>query len=411
MDSTELRILAAMVSDPRSLLLGVTTLEAGDFENVAHRMYFELLLSFHQKGRTIAREDIAEYAVKYDLKGIVETSATMATIFPAAYAFPGDVKTLKESRRRREVYRLAEKFLADIRVHSADVDECFDVMAGEFFKLSPGDENIVDSTLVNTYDLRQDNKLYHTGIDAFDKLVGGIAQGTLTMIGGPTSAGKTALGLQIAINQSCPVFLVSREMSGASLLIRVIASDTGLSYNAIKYKSLTTEENEKIKSSKERLTAGHPVIIYDGPRCTVERICNLTRRFRMTAGIELAIIDYLQLLDSSAGEYREREVAHLSSSLKKLSRELKLPVVALSQLNKDGELRESRALEQDADVVVIIEKNKDVISDDAFILNVTKNRNGPLREVPVIFDRAAMRFGNKPVRKPVAAARLYDEHN
>jgi len=400
MDSAELRILSTMISDPRCLLLGVTDLEAGDFENAKYRMYFELLVSFNQQKRTITRKDIEEYASAHQLKDIIETSVMMATIFPAAYSFPGDIKTLKESRRRREVFRVAEKFLKDVQAHNIDVDECFDEMAGKFFKLSPDDENIVDSTKVFDYDLRENNKRYPTGVAAFDRILEGIPQETLAMIGGPTSAGKTALGLQIAISQSCPVFLVSREMSGKSLLIRALTSDTGLPYNAIKYKELTAEESEKISSAKNRLSSGHPIIIYDGPGCTVERICNLTRRFRLTEGIELALIDYMQLIDASAGEYREREVAHMSASLKKLSRELKIPIIALSQLNKERELRESRALEQDADMVIVIEKNKDVLADDAYVLNVTKNRNGPVPEVPVKFDKSAMRFSDKPVRKP-----------
>lgn len=244
----------------------------------------------------------------------------------------------------------------------------------------------------------------NTGFPLFDKLTMGLQNEYLILIAGRPSVGKTAYMLNMiehmTLKNNHPALLISLEMGAPSLLQRTISRKMEIS--TYKIRSGNLEEHEWALMSKigGNMTS-QPFYIADAPSATIPQITTMSRQAVKQFGAEVIFIDYLQLI-SVQGRTRNEEVGYISASLKQLARELKIPVVALSQLSRSGDtkipklsdLRDSGALEQDADQVIFVHRERDnrgQLKNEGTII-IAKARNERTGVIDVLFDPEKTRF-------------------
>jgi len=252
-----------------------------------------------------------------------------------------------------------------------------------------------------------------TGYTELDRMTTGFQPGDLIIIAGRPSMGKTTLAINIAenaaIDRQVPVAIFSMEMSAEQLTMRMISSLGRVSQGHLRTGNLSAEDWPRITSATEVL-AQAPIFIDETAGLTPTEIRARARRLKREKGLGLIVVDYLQLMTVSGNkENRATEISEISRSLKALAKELQLPVVALSQLNRSVEqrqekkpvmsdLRESGALEQDADVILMIYREEvyepNTTRKGIADIIISKQRNGPTGEVQLTFLGEYTRFEN-----------------
>jgi replicative DNA helicase len=259
-----------------------------------------------------------------------------------------------------------------------------------------------------------------TGFPDLDKMLNGLHEAEMIIIAGRPSLGKSSIAMNfaenIAITQRVPVGIFSLEMTKDSLVLRTLCSRAEVNIRHVSNGYLTEIQKQNVHREALVLRKA-PIYIDDTPGLTVAQLRARARRMFQRFGIKLFIIDYLQQMQAviKRGENRERGVADMSNGIKLLARELKIPVIALSQLSRDlerskerkptmADLRESGAIEQDADVIGILYRAEAQDSEDDIIpvsLLIAKQRNGPTGNVEFLFKRSLTRF--LPVSKVAQA--------
>ncbi len=269
-----------------------------------------------------------------------------------------------------------------------------------------------------------------SGFTKLDEFLGGFQHSDLTIIAGRPSLGKTSLVLNIARNaaveQGACVALFSLEMARESLVLRLLSSESGINSRRVRLGLHLTEEEEKRIMDATGVLSEAPIYIDDTAQLRVAEMRSKARRLHYEHGINLIIIDYLQLMQGDGkGENRVQEVSYISRSLKALARELNVPVLAVSQLSRAVEwrashipqlsdLRESGTIEQDADIVMFIyrddayhteEEWQNLHPDKAYPrgiadIIIAKHRNGPTGEINLRFIPGTAKFENLPEVEP-----------
>jgi replicative DNA helicase len=268
-----------------------------------------------------------------------------------------------------------------------------------------------------------------TGFYELDELLGGFQKSDLIIVAARPSMGKTAFALTLtrnaAIDHNVPVGIFSLEMSTMQLVIRMLCAEGRLNAHLVRTGKLPMDEAAKLSRNAHKLIEA-PVYVDDTPAQSILEIRAKARRLKVEKNIGLIIIDYLQLMTGPAKiESREREISHISRSLKALAKELNIPVIALAQLNRAVEartdkrpqlsdLRESGSIEQDADVVIFLNrpeyygiKNDENGNSNEGVAEVIigKQRNGPIGDVRLAFIKEYARFEN------LAHARQIEEYS
>jgi replicative DNA helicase len=263
-----------------------------------------------------------------------------------------------------------------------------------------------------------------TGFIDLDKMTSGLHPGEMVVIAARPSLGKTSLAMNVAehaaIDQKLPVGVFSLEMTAESLVLRMLCSRARVNLRNIRDGFLAEQDFVKLTTAAGTLSRA-PLFIDDTSGLSILQLRAKARRLQQQHGIKLFVVDYLQLLHSTArrAENRQQEIADISNGIKALAKELKVPIIVLSQLNRDFEkdksrkpnlsdLRESGAIEQDADLVGLLyradpedptkrrESEDDALSQDTVPINllVAKQRNGPTGDVHLTFLRSITRFEN-----------------
>lgn len=254
-----------------------------------------------------------------------------------------------------------------------------------------------------------------TGFKELDQLTHGLQPGEMIVIAARPSMGKTSLAMNIAehvaVDHHVPVAVFSLEMTAEALALRMVCSRAAIDLHALRRGFLKRERVQDLTAAADAL-AKAPLFIDDSAGLSILQLRAKARRLFQQHGIKLFVIDYLQLLHSTARrvENRQQEIADISSGIKALAKELNVPVLVLSQLNREiekdksrkprlSDLRESGAIEQDADLVGLLYRpsgsdDDDSADVDALPINllIAKQRNGPTGEVPLTFFRKHTRF-------------------
>ena len=241
-----------------------------------------------------------------------------------------------------------------------------------------------------------------TGLIDLDILSGGLHDGEMTVLAGYPGSGKTSLAMNIAehamLNLGKKVGVFSLEMSAESLVTRCICSHARINLRNVRDGFLSVRDFPKITHASAAI-ANSAIYFEDDSDLSIYQLRAKARRLKQQHGIELVVVDYLQLLSAIGGsrkvESRQQEVADISRGVKAIARELRVPVIALSQLNDDGKLRETRAIGQDADNVWILQVDGDADSNEEAVpvtLSIAKARNGPRGKVNLTFLKPFTRF-------------------
>jgi replicative DNA helicase len=251
-----------------------------------------------------------------------------------------------------------------------------------------------------------------TGFAKLDELTGGLQPGDLVILAARPAMGKTAFALNVArnaaVDHSKKIAIFSLEMTTRSLVMRMLSSEARVDFSAFRSGLISTEVHGRLVQSAAKL-AEAGIWIDDTGAATVLEIRAKTRRLHAQQGLDLVIVDYLQLAHGdSRTQSREQEISEISRGLKGLAKELNIPVLALSQLNRGPEtrkedkrpmladLRESGAIEQDADIIAFIYRdivyNKETEYENLAELIIAKQRNGPTDTVKLEFEGRYAQF-------------------
>lgn len=252
-----------------------------------------------------------------------------------------------------------------------------------------------------------------TGFDNFDEMTSGLQGGDLVIVAGRPSMGKTSFAMNLAenaaISSQTPVAVFSMEMPGESLAMRMLSSLGRIDQHKVRSGKLDDDDWPRLTSAVGILSEA-PIFIDDTPGLTPTELRAKARRLVREHGLGMIVIDYIQLMQvAGGGENRATEISEISRSLKGLAKELNVPVIALSQLNRSleqrpnkrpimSDLRESGAIEQDADVIVFIYRdevyNEDSPDKGTAEIIIGKQRNGPIGKVRLTFLGKYTRFEN-----------------
>jgi replicative DNA helicase len=254
-----------------------------------------------------------------------------------------------------------------------------------------------------------------TGFADLDSLTNGLHKGQLILIAARPALGKSTLALDLArsaaIRHKMPTIFFSLEMGKAEIAMRLLSAETTIPLQKMRKGNVEANDWKSIAATRGRIESA-PLYIDDSPNMTLVEIRAKCRRLKQRVGLQLIVIDYLQLMTSGKRvESRQQEVSEFSRALKLLSKELQVPVVALSQLNRGPEqrsdkkpqlsdLRESGSLEQDADLVILLHRESAYERDNPRAgeadLIVAKHRNGPTDTILVGFQGQYSRFADMP---------------
>ena len=323
---------------------------------------------------------------------------------------------------RRQLISTGGEIIELARDTTLDLENIFDESEQKVFRLTqkrPQDGLIfLGDTLIETFNKIE--QMHETttlpGIETqfydLDAMTSGLQPSDLIIIAGRPSMGKTSFALNIAYNiaqQNLPVAVFSLEMSKEQLTQRLLSSETNIESNRIRSARLSQNDLEKVFNGLDKLLK-LPIYIDDTPNLTVSQMRSQVRRLQTEkkGQIGLVLIDYLQLM-GEGGDNRVQELSKITRSLKALAREIHAPVIALSQLSRAVEsrnnkrpmmsdLRESGALEQDADLIMMLYRdeyyNPDSLDRGLAEVIITKHRNGPTGTIKLLFQSEFTKFLN-----------------
>jgi replicative DNA helicase len=337
------------------------------------------------------------------------------------------IKIVRDTSTLRRLIKGASD-IADLGYSApADIRTAIDKAEQIVFDL--GDEQLTDSLqklndlteealkiLEQRFDAGNEITGVRTGYTKLDKLLSGMQPGTLNIVGARPAMGKSAFALGMAVSAARttnrPVLFFSLEMSNTELTQRILSAEAQVDSDRMRSGRLQEADWTKITHAMGRLVI--PLYIDDTPQITVMQIRQKLRRIAVSDALPaMVVIDYLQLMGGGNSESRQLEVAEISRGLKMLSREFKIPVVALSQLSRGieqrqdrrpvmSDLRESGALEQDADVIMFLYREEAAnpeakMNDKGFAdVIVSKHRSGPTGDVRLLFNKAYTQFVDEP---------------
>jgi replicative DNA helicase len=436
----EMTILGAMLVEPLAITDATMLLTADDFALDSHRRIYSSMLRLAEAGHAIdivtCAEDLRRQK-ELDAIGGVPYLASLSEGLPRKLSVESYVRIVRDKSLMRQLMTVCDMGMVEAADQS---QEAIDVLNNVSTRLMEISDHAVTGGFSDIGDIVKSSfgtidKLYEQGREVtglathyieFDRMTSGLQDSELIIIAARPSMGKTAWAINIAQNSAVRdgkvVAVFSLEMSKESLLRRMLASEAMVNSRKIQTGFLPKEDKGKLMAALERLIESK-MFIDDTPGITLAEMRAKARRLKQQEGrLDLIMIDYLQLMTASGGpgkkgfENRNQEVAAVSRGLKALAKEMKVPVIALSQLSRASEqrggdkkpmlsdLRESGSIEQDADVVCFIHRdsyyNKDENGDEdpeskgkAEII-IAKQRNGPTGSVHLAYLSDYTRFEN-----------------
>lgn len=423
---SELQLLGAILLEPKLLAKVQTKLDPGAFTSERTRAVFEALTRLKARGTgidLIALEAELKRAGKLEKAGGRGFLADLAAQAVTTAALDYHLGQVKEAASRRALVGLAEAIIDGIKAGSTVADvasmargRLMDLagLAGDNGRRIVPQDKAVAKAFAQIEAARKASGLpgIPSGFPALDSRTGGFRRGELVVVAGRPSMGKTAFALnvaQAAAEAGTRVVFFSLEMPPSDLALRQIAGASGLDFGSLRRARLSDGELRSIVQAAGKVSA-LPLTFVDCPGCSIDDLVATAESLTLKEGIGLVVVDYLQLIRLRGRlEVREREVAEISGRVKALARDLQVPVLLLSQLNRQCEsrpnkrpllsdLRDSGAIEQDADIVAFLFRPwvYDSAGDPGEVeLIVHKNRNGQTGVVRLYFDGGRQRFRNK----------------
>ena len=424
----EQSVIGAIFLDPQALITAAEIIMPEDFYRVAHQKIFQTMLRLSDQGKAIdvvtVTEELSSKKELEDVGGISYISEIANTV-PTAANIGHYAKIVEEKSILRRLIRVATTIVEDGFTREDEVEALLSEAERKMMEVAnrknAGDFKHIKDVLVETYDnieklhtRKGDVTGIPTGFRDLDKITAGFQRNDLIIVAARPSVGKTAFALNVAQNVATKtdenVAIFSLEMGAEQLVMRMLCAEGNIDAQVLRTGSLTTEDWRKLTMAMGSLSnAG--IFIDDTPGIRVNEIRAKCRRLKQEHGLGMILIDYLQLIQGSGGSQanRQQEVSEISRSLKGLARELKVPVIALSQLSRGVEqrqdkrpmmsdLRESGSIEQDADIVSFLYRedyyDKETENQNMIEIIIAKQRNGPTGTVTLAFVKEFNKFVN-----------------
>lgn len=431
----ERAVLGNILFDQDAIYKVMDILRADDFYTPAHRLIYTALLELNKKSVPVDVLTITEYLKN---NGSLETAggepyvASLIDLAPVTTNVTTYANIIKEKAIRRELITNSMQIAKMGYDPSIEIDSyldgsvklIFDITQKRFTSTMVGSKELIEKAY-QIIEERRKNKMAITGVpsgfDALDEVTSGFQASDLIVIAARPGVGKTSLALNIAVNASVkhqnPVAIFSLEMSKQQLALRLLSMEAHVRYMSILRGYLEFAEFQRLNKAAS-IIQNAPIIIDDKPAISMLEIRAKARRLKAENKLKLLIIDYLQIMEQPKdAESTQAAIAALSGSLKALAKELDVPVLLLSQLNREGEkrdfkrpqlsdLRGSGAIEQDADLIIFIHRPELYSKEDgpgkdhgiAEIL-IAKHRNGPTKNIKLTFIGEFTRFENYSAEK------------
>lgn len=421
-------VLGALLIDKDAVIEVVPLLKPGHFYHEKHGLIFEAIVSLYEE-----REPIDVVTVSEKLKGKKSLKkigglgflTELVNRVPTSAHALNYAKIVKNLATKRELVSTGSKMVEKAMAEGSDVDDILDEAEKMIFGLSQQHLERqfipIKDALAQSFDRldelhKQSGGLrgVPTGFNDLNNVLAGLQRSNLLILAARPGMGKTSLALNIAQNASVghkvPVGFFSLEMSQEELVDRLLVAQADIDAWKLKTGKLSERDFSALSDAMGEL-AEAPLYIDDTPGMSIMEMRTKARRLQVEHGVELLIVDYLQLAHSRNLENRVQEISEVSMGLKNLARELKIPVLALSQLSRAVEhrggtkkpqladLRESGGIEQDADVVMFLFREDDEDLEN-LKLYIAKHRNGPLTTIDLRFRGDRIKFyGVDKVRK------------
>ncbi len=414
----EQSILGSILQQPNSLPKVLNSLTAEDFYFTAHKVIFESLIALFDRNEPQDLITITNYLKKNNKLETAGGPAYLASLsdqVPLASNLVYYAKIVREKAILRQLINTTSEIGARCYEEQDEVEKLLDEVEQTVFDISRDQvgkyfqplNQIITSTFEKVAILAERKELITgapTGFEQFDKMTSGLQPSDLIIMAGRPSMGKTALALNIvqnaALGHNVAVGVFSLEMSNTQLGLRLLCARSRVDSHDLRTGFIKDQDWPKLTRAAGELSKAQ-IFIDDTPSLSVLEMKAKARRLKSEHNIGLVIVDYLQLM-KGRGESREQEISEISRSLKAMAKELDIPVIALSQLNRGlesrtdkrpqlADLRESGAIEQDADVICFIyrdevyNKSEDNPKKGLAELIIGKQRNGPTGTIELAF--------------------------
>ncbi len=422
----ETAVLGAMLLEEDALAQAAELLEGQAFYKDAHRKIFTAVVELYKQGIAV---DLVTLTEALKTRNLLEEVggptylATITSLVPTAANVEHYCRIVKEKAILRALIKAAthiattcydEPTEPDVLLDRAE-QLIFDIASKKIKRDAASIKDLIKSS-IETIDTLYQRKGFITGLPTgfteLDQMLAGLQPAELVVVAGRPAMGKSSFALnlaeRLAVTGKVPVAIFSLEMSKEHLVQRMLCSHARINAHNVRSGLLSTSDWPKLTQAAGKLSEA-PIFIDDTPGVSVLELRAKARRLKSRQGIGLIILDYLQLMDEQArSENRQQEISVISRNLKALARELNIPVIAVSQLSRAPErretfrprlsdLRESGAIEQDADVVLLLFRedyyNPDAEKGVAEII-IGKQRNGPTGTVKLTFISEYTRFEN-----------------
>ncbi|MCX7760938.1 MAG: replicative DNA helicase [Hydrogenothermaceae bacterium] len=428
-EELERAVLGAIITFPEHSEFIFSNLKPEDFFSEKNRIIFTALHSIYTDGLVIDLSLIKIYLEKsgnYEKVGGLDYIKLLIEEAAVPSVLQQIVDVLREKRIRRSLIQISQTIIQKAKEKQKDIDSLLEEAENLIFSITENKEitayhhfsDVLKETLVIINELAKKETVITgvpTGFYEIDRLTTGFHPGDLVIIAARPGMGKTSFALSIlhylSVIEGLPTAFFSLEMSKEQIAMRLLGEESKIPLRKIRSGFLSTEELEKIAEVSLKMMKA-PLYIDDTASISILDLKAKARRLKKEADVKLIVVDYLQLLSSGRrSENRQQEVAEISRSLKALAKELGIPVVALAQLSRQAEmrsdkrpqladLRESGAIEQDADLVMFIhrpeyyKKNPSPQEEGLAEIIIAKQRNGPTGIVNLVFIKEITKFEN-----------------
>lgn len=425
---SEQSILGSIILDKDAIITVAETINPSDFYKEAHKIIYESMLKLNSNNEPIDLITLIEELRKeghLDNIGGISYLTSLSTIVPTTSNVKYYANIVKEKSVMRQLIKASSEIINLGYDASTDVQEILDKAEKNIFDISQeksGDDiQPINLVLQDTFDMierlctqKSDVTGITTGFADLNKKINGLQRTDLILLAARPAMGKTAFSLNLvqnaALKGDASVAVFSLEMSKEQLVQRILSAQSNVELSKIKTGTLGESDWPRIIDAMAVLSEAN-IFIDDTPGIKISEIRSKCRRLKIEKGLDLIMIDYLQLMEGEGkNENRQQEIAKISRSLKILAKELDCPVVALSQLSRSPELRkdhrpilsdlrESGSIEQDADIVMFLYRDE-YYHEDSEKKNigeviVAKNRHGETGNVELVWFGQVQKFADK----------------
>lgn len=425
---SEQSILGSIILDKDAIITVAETIQPTDFYKEAHKIIYECMLKLNSNNEPIDLITLIEELRKeghLDSIGGISYLTSLSTIVPTTSNVKYYANIVKEKSVMRQLIKASNEIINLGYDASTDVQEILDKAEKNIFDISQeksGDDiQPINTVLQDTFEMieklctdKSDVTGITTGFTDLNKKINGLQRTDLILLAARPAMGKTAFSLNLvqnaALKGDASVAVFSLEMSKEQLVQRMLAAQSNVELSKIKTGTLGESDWPRIIDGMAVLSEAN-IFIDDTPGIKISEIRSKCRRLKIEKGLDLILIDYLQLMEGEGkNENRQQEIAKISRSLKILAKELDCPVVALSQLSRSPELRkdhrpilsdlrESGSIEQDADIVMFLYRDE-YYHDDSEKKNIgeviiAKNRHGETGSVELVWFGQVQKFTDK----------------